>query len=200
MENSHQSTDGKIRDFCDGEYYKEHPLFSFDKTALQLFLYYDDFEICNPLGSRVKKQKIGRCLCFHCSASVMKGLYITGYNKLSNHAILSTNEGRIRGFLRSNFKLISLPSRRCASRDSTNQNASFVEFFSRLERAVLRGIWGEIFALFQVCAGNFDTIPPGKVVGTLYLASSCVSFKYFAFLSVCDKFELLGHVQAAMMI
>ena len=33
-----------------------------------------------------------------------------------------------------------------------------------------------------------------------YLVSSCVSFKYFAFLSVCDKFELLGHVQAAMMI
>ena len=27
-------------------------------------------------------------------------------------------------------------SRRCASRDSTNQNASFVEWFSRLERAV----------------------------------------------------------------
>ena len=110
MENSHQSTDGKMRDFCDGEYYKEHPLFSIDKTALQLFLYYDDFEICNPLGSRVKKQKIGRCLCFHCSASVMKGLYITRYNKLSHHAILSTNKGRMRGFLRSNFKLISLPS------------------------------------------------------------------------------------------
>ena len=91
-------------------------------------------------------------------------------------------------------------TRRCASRDSTNQNASFVEWFSRLERAVLRGICGEIFALFQVCVGNFDTIPPWKVVATLYLASSCVSFKYFAFLSVCDKFEFLGHVQAAMMI
>ena len=91
-------------------------------------------------------------------------------------------------------------TRRCASRDSTNQNASFVEWFSRLERAVFRGICGEIFALFQVCVGNFDTIPPWKVVGTLYLVSSCVSFKYFAFLSVCDKFELLGHVQAAMMI
>ena len=55
---------------------------------------------------------------------------------------------------------------------------------------------GEIFALFQACVGNFDTIPPWKVVGTLYLDSSCVTFKYFAFLSVCDKFELLGHVQA----
>ena len=90
--------------------------------------------------------------------------------------------------------------RQCASRGSTNQNASFVEWFSRLERAVFRGICGEIFALFQDCVGNFDTIPPWKDVGKLYLDSSCVTFKYFAFLSVCDKFELLGHVQAAMMI
>ena len=60
-------------------------------------------------------------------------------------------------------------------------------------RAVFRGICGEIFALFQVRVGNLDAIPPWKVVGTLYLNSNCVSFKYFAFLSVCDKFELLGH-------
>ena len=69
-----------------------------------------------------------------------------------------------------------------------------------LERAVFRGISGEIFALFQACVGNFYTIPPWEVVGTLYLDSSCVTFKYFAFLSVCDKLKLLGHVQAAMMI
>ena len=58
----------------------------------------------------------------------------------------------------------------------------------------------KIFALFQACVGNFDTIPPWKVVGTLYLDSSYVTFKYFAFLSVWDKFESLGHVPAAMMI
>ena len=66
--------------------------------------------------------------------------------------------------------------RRCASRDSTNQNASFVDWFSGSERAVFRGICGEIFALFQACVGNFDTIPPWEVVGTLYLDSSCVTF------------------------
>ena len=69
-----------------------------------------------------------------------------------------------------------------------------------LGKSLLRGICGEIFALFQACVGNFDAIPPWKVVGTLYLDSSCVTFKYFAFLSVCDKFELLSYVQAAMMI
>ena len=55
------------------------------------------------------------------------------------------------------------------------------------------------FILFQACVGNFDTIQPWKVLGTLYLDSSCISFQY-SFLSVCDNFELLGHVQAAMMI
>ena len=36
----------------------------------------------------------------------------------------------------------------------------------------------------QACVGNFESIPPWKVVGTLYLDSSYVAFKYFAFLSV----------------
>ena len=34
------------------------------------------------------------------------------------------------------------------------------------------------------------------VVGTIYLDGRYVTFKYFAFLSVCDKFELLGYVHA----
>ena len=70
----------------------------------------------------------------------------------------------------------------------------------RLESAVFRGVYGEIFALFQACVGKFATIPPWKVVGTLYVESGYVTFKYFAFLNVCDKFELLGHLQVAMMI
>ena len=82
-------------------------------------------------------------------------------------------------------------TRRCASRDSTNQNALFVEWFSRLGRAVFRGVYGKIFALFQACVGNFYPIRPWKVVRTLYLDSSYVTLKYFAFLSVYDKFELL---------
>ena len=76
----------------------------------------------------------------------------------------------------------------------------FVEWFSRLGRAVFRGVYGEIYAIFQACVGNFHPIRPWKVVGTLYLDSSYVTLKYFAFLSVCDKFELLVHVQAAMII
>ena len=75
-----------------------------------------------------------------------------------------------------------------------------MEWFWRLGGAVFRGVYGEIFALFEACVGNFHTIRPWKVVGTLYLHGSYVTSKYFAFLSVCDKFELLGHMHAAMMI
>ena len=75
--------------------------------------------------------------------------------------------------------------RQCASSDSTNQNALFVEWFERMERAIFSRCTGEVFALFQACVGNFDTIPQSKVVGTPYLDSSYVYFKYFAFLSVC---------------
>lgn len=46
-------------DFCDGEQFKEHSLLKDDPTALQICLYYDDLEICNALGSKTKKHKLG---------------------------------------------------------------------------------------------------------------------------------------------
>ena len=56
-----------------------------------------------------------------------------------------------------------------------------------LEKSLFRCVHGKILALFQACVGNFDSIQPGKVVGILYLDRSCVTFKYFAFLSVFDN-------------
>lgn len=47
-------------DYCDGHQFKHHPLFSEDPCALQIFLYYDDLEVCNPLGSKTKVHKLGR--------------------------------------------------------------------------------------------------------------------------------------------
>ena len=52
-----------LRDFCDGSFFKSHPLFSYDPYALQIVGYYDDLEIVNPLGSYIKKHKLG-CLFF----------------------------------------------------------------------------------------------------------------------------------------
>ena len=48
-----------IEDFCDGTLFKTHPLFSTDPLALQLIAYYDELELCNPLGSHVKRHKLG---------------------------------------------------------------------------------------------------------------------------------------------
>lgn len=56
----HQRQDSLLGDYCDGAYYKSHPLFSKDSSALQVFIYYDDVEVCNPLGSRAKKHKLGK--------------------------------------------------------------------------------------------------------------------------------------------
>ncbi|XP_051947286.1 uncharacterized protein LOC127618717 [Xyrauchen texanus] len=50
-------------DFSDGSYFKTHPLFTTKRHALQIQIYYDDFETANPLGSKRVIQKIG-CLYF----------------------------------------------------------------------------------------------------------------------------------------
>ena len=59
MENSHQRHDEMIADYCDGQVYRQHPLFSRDPHALQIILYYDDVEVVNPLGSKTSKHKVG---------------------------------------------------------------------------------------------------------------------------------------------
>ncbi|XDV45398.1 hypothetical protein PO909_013506 [Leuciscus waleckii] len=51
------------RDLCDGQYYKNHPLYSIHSNALQIQIYYDDFETANPLGSQHGIHKLG-CLYF----------------------------------------------------------------------------------------------------------------------------------------
>ena len=42
--------DGFLYDIVDGSLFKSHPLFSIKPTALQLILYTDEIEICNPWG------------------------------------------------------------------------------------------------------------------------------------------------------
>ena len=58
--NGHTNTNGQLEDFCDGSYCKSHALFSSRINALQIIFYYDDVEICNPLGSKRTIHKIGK--------------------------------------------------------------------------------------------------------------------------------------------
>ena len=53
--------DGIIRDFHDGQNFKNNPLFSKTKTTLQLQLYYDEFTCTNPLNNTNREYKIGAC-------------------------------------------------------------------------------------------------------------------------------------------
>ena len=62
--NSHVAVDGNVlRDFCNGSLFQNHSLFSIDAHALQIVAYYDELEVVNPIGSFVKKHKLG-CLFF----------------------------------------------------------------------------------------------------------------------------------------
>ena len=51
--------EGMLEDFCDGELFRTHPLFSTDPFALQIIAFYDELELCNPLGTHIKKHKLG---------------------------------------------------------------------------------------------------------------------------------------------
>ena len=55
----HTRSDDILEDFCDSPKVKCHPLFSRQKCALQIILYFDELELCNPLGSFRKKHKLG---------------------------------------------------------------------------------------------------------------------------------------------
>lgn len=57
--------DGFLYDFCDGEIYKQHPLFSTDKQALQIIMYFDEVETTNPLGSYRGVHKLGMYIFIH---------------------------------------------------------------------------------------------------------------------------------------
>lgn len=60
VEGGHQSESDLLEDYCDGQVFQAHPLFSVHTSALQVLFYYDDLEVCNPLGSKAKIHKIGK--------------------------------------------------------------------------------------------------------------------------------------------
>ena len=51
-----------MEDFCDGEAYKSHPLYSVNENAFQLFIYYDELETYNLIGTKAKTHKLGTYL------------------------------------------------------------------------------------------------------------------------------------------
>ena len=58
--NSHKSLDSKLRDYCDARQFSNHELFKVEPNALQILLYYDDADVCNPIGSKSTIHKLGK--------------------------------------------------------------------------------------------------------------------------------------------
>ena len=57
---SPQSDEGVMSDVCDGDYYRSHPIFRQSDKTLQIFGYYDELVLTNPLMSRRNKYKIAK--------------------------------------------------------------------------------------------------------------------------------------------
>ena len=55
----HIPKEGVHTEIRDANYLKENPLFSKENDALQIQLFYDDFETANPLGSKMGIYKVG---------------------------------------------------------------------------------------------------------------------------------------------
>jgi hypothetical protein len=60
VKKTHVAKKGVIADFCDGQMYKKSILFKQHPTALKINFYFDDVEICNPLGSKRKIHKLSK--------------------------------------------------------------------------------------------------------------------------------------------
>ena len=58
MQVSKSATDGTIADYVDGDVVKRNDILS-DENSLSVILYYDEVELCNPIGSKKKKHKLG---------------------------------------------------------------------------------------------------------------------------------------------
>lgn len=59
VEMGHNSGNGIIRDYYNADVFSKHPFKTLDSNFLQIFLYYDDLEVCNPLGSKCIIHKLG---------------------------------------------------------------------------------------------------------------------------------------------
>lgn len=63
IDNFHGSKETTLRDMCDGLVFKSHPMFGSDNKTIQIIGYFDEIELCNPLGSSNKKHKV-ECIFF----------------------------------------------------------------------------------------------------------------------------------------
>ena len=64
---------------------QHHPLFATHPSALQILFYFDDVEVCNPLGSKTKTHKLS---FFYFNLGNLKDQSYQGYN-FCKHKLVS---------------------------------------------------------------------------------------------------------------
>jgi len=63
---STRRNDGVLADYCDGKQCRDHELFGQEEQiTIQIFLYYDDAEVVNPLGSSATIHELGEWYLYH---------------------------------------------------------------------------------------------------------------------------------------
>lgn len=75
-----------VADFCDSKHASSHALWGRDTHALQIFLYFDELELCNPLGASRKMHKVGMCL--HLSDFLYTGCTLCNCAIIGMHALV----------------------------------------------------------------------------------------------------------------
>ncbi|XP_068756185.1 uncharacterized protein [Montipora capricornis] len=88
-------TDGKFEFIQDGVVLSNHPLFKIDSHTLELILYSDEIQICNAVGTRVKKHKL---LMFYYLLSNLPGKYRSVVDAINLYAVVRSEDVSTYGF------------------------------------------------------------------------------------------------------
>ena len=87
---SHLRSDNLIGDYCDAELCKSIPLFNGTDSdnSLQIIMYFDELESCNPLGGQAGIHKLGNFYCINIH-TMFRGIFTSAFNPLRPTSHLS---------------------------------------------------------------------------------------------------------------
>ena len=95
LQSNCKRTDGKFEFIQDGLVLSNHPLFATDPHTLELILYSDEIEICNAIGTRVKKHKL---LMFYYLLSNLPKKYRSVVDVINLYAVVRSEDVSTYGF------------------------------------------------------------------------------------------------------
>ena len=88
--------DSKLESLQDGVALSNHPLFAIDRNTLELILYSDEIELCNTVGTRVKKHKL---LLFYYLVSNLPKKYCSVLDAINLFTVVKSEDIATDGFV-----------------------------------------------------------------------------------------------------